>query len=278
MKGKTHKESAEIRELAKAYKAEGHTMREVAAKFGISDGYASIICKGIAPQQAHPKEYRNQYTNDKFDREANAKKYIEKIEGYEYAGNFTGIDGFVDIRCKTCGHIQRKSMTSIRHGRRPFCPVCIANAKEKRKADAAKARKEEKERKKLEKYLNQKFAQVQFKVCPICNGIFTGNNTYCSAKCRDNNKWHLKDGYRNLFPLKDVYERDNGICYLCGGKCDWNDYEERDGVIIYGNLYPSRDHIVPKSRGGANAWNNIRLAHRICNSLKGDSPLVKKEA
>lgn len=274
MKGKTHKESAAIREMAKAYKAEGHTMHEVAERFGISDGYAQQICRGIAPQKAQPKEYRNQFTNGVYDREENAKRYIEKLVGYEYAGNFTGIDGFVDIRCKVCGHIQKKSMVSIRHGRQPSCHVCLANAKAEKKAE----QEAERDRKRLNRYLAQKFTQLQFKICPVCNSMFVGKSTYCSVKCRNNNKWHMKEGYRNLFPLKEVYERDNGVCYLCGGMCDWNDYEERDGVIVYGNMYPSRDHIVPKSRGGRNAWDNIRLAHRICNSMKADSPLVKKEA
>ncbi len=84
----------------------------------------------------------------------------------------------------------------------------------------------------------------------------------------------MKDGYRHLFPLEDVYRKDNGICYICGKVCDWNDYTERNGVIIYGDNYPSRDHVIPKSKGGGNTWDNIRLAHRLCNSRKRDRPLV----
>ena len=30
------------------------------------------------------------------------------------------------------------------------------------------------------------------------------------------------------------------------------------------------DHIVPKSRGGTNAWDNLALACRSCNGAKGD--------
>ena len=274
----THKERAEVREAMKAYKAEGHTMAEVADKFGYTKGYVQRICKGIAPQQSQPEVYRNQYTNGAFDREANARKYVERIDGYEYAGNFTGVDGYVDIRCKKCGSVQRKSMTTIRHGRKPFCYTCIDNGRAQKKAEKEKAIKAERARRKCDRLSVKRAIQPTFKVCPICNNIFMGNNTYCSSKCRENNKWRMKDGYRYLFPLNEVYERDNGICYLCGEKCDWNDYKEQDGVVIYGNMYPSRDHIVPKSKGGKNTWSNIRLAHRICNSLKSYAPLVEKKA
>lgn len=263
MKKLTHVEARARWEQMREYYRDGHTQREVAEKFGTTRDYAKNICKGIRPG--------NQYTNGLFDREANAKKYVEKIGGYEYAGNFTGVDGFVDIRCKTCGHIQRKSMVSIRHKRNTTCPVCAENAKKKAKEAG-------RERKKREKFLSQKFTQVEFRTCPVCNSVFVGSTKYCSTHCRENNKWRLKDGYRHSFPLTEVYERDNGVCYLCGGLCDWDDYEERDGVIVYGNMYPSRDHMIPKSRGGANTWENIRLAHRICNSLKKDRPLVKKDA
>ena len=38
----------------------------------------------------------------------------------------------------------------------------------------------------------------------------------------------------------------------------------------------SRDHIVPKSRGGENVWMNVVTACRSCNSRKGSKTL--KEA
>lgn len=33
---------------------------------------------------------------------------------------------------------------------------------------------------------------------------------------------------------------------------------------------PSRDHLIPKSRGGKGLAENILLAHRICNSSRGN--------
>lgn len=221
----------------------------------------------------------NQYTSGAFDREANAIRYInERAPGFEYAGNFTGVDGFVDLKCKTCGSIIRKSFVSVRHGY-ACCDVCkqkeIEERRAKKKTERAEKVRRDRDIRKYKKLFEKQTEQTTLKSCPICNTFFIGNNVYCSEKCSHQNKWNMKDGYRHKFPLDEVYKRDNGICYLCGGTCDWNDYEEKDGVIVYGNNYPSRDHVVPKSKGGANDWSNIRLAHRICNSLKADSPLVK---
>lgn len=122
-----------------------------------------------------------------------------------------------------------------------------------------------------------KFKQMTLKQCPICGNCFVAlndNQKYCSYKCRDRNKWTMVDGYRYQFPLDEVYKRDNGICYICGKVCDWNDYAERNGMIIYGDNYPSRDHVIPKSKGGGDSWDNIRLAHRLCNTHKGAHPPV----
>lgn len=279
MKGKTREERAALREAMRAYKAEGHTMSEVADRFGYSKLYVQRVCKGIAPQQAIPKAYRNQYTHKDFDRVANAKRYIEeRTPNFEYAGNFTGIDGYVDLKCIKCGSVIHKSFVSVKQGK-ATCPVCIQRRKEERinrerQKAAEKAKAREKQKADNIRY-GTKFKQITFKQCQICGNVFVssgGNAKYCSDKCRNKNRWTMKDGYRYLFPLDEVYERDNGICYICGKACDWNDYTERNGVIIYGDNYPSRDHVIPKTKGGGNTWDNIRLAHRLCNTRKGNRP------
>lgn len=140
--------------------------------------------------------------------------------------------------------------------------------------------KEERREQKLKKIADDirfgtKFKQLTLKQCQVCGSCFVALNNsykYCSDKCRGKSRNNMKDGYRHLFPLEEVFIRDNGKCYLCGKVCDWNDYTERNGVIIYGDNYPSRDHVIPKSKGGGNTWDNIRLAHRLCNTHKGTAP------
>lgn len=199
----------------------------------------------------------------------------ERLPQFEYAGNYTGCDGTADIRHLACGIVATRSMITIRH-RNVKCRVCEQKEKERIKQEALELKQFEAEERKRQQFWSRSFNQIEMKQCPTCRAFFIGKNKYCSDKCAHHNKWHMKDGYRKLFPLKEVYKRDGGICYLCGKPCDWDDFFVKDGVIIYGNNYPSRDHVVPKSKGGANDWENIRLAHRGCNAKKHTAPWSKK--
>lgn len=60
-----------------------------------------------------------------------------------------------------------------------------------------------------------------------------------------------------------VFERDSGICGICGELVDpalkWPD-----------RMSKTLDHIVPLSRGGLHEYSNAQLAHAVCNSRKSD--------
>ena len=62
---------------------------------------------------------------------------------------------------------------------------------------------------------------------------------------------------------KTLFGRDRHVCAYCG-----------EYFANYHTL--SRDHIVPKSRGGENTWMNVVTACKDCNSKKGHKSL--KEA
>ena len=70
--------------------------------------------------------------------------------------------------------------------------------------------------------------------------------------------------------LEKLYERSGGICALCGELCDYENYEIENGFIIVGDTYPSIDHIKPISKGGSHTWDNVQLAHKLCNCAKAD--------
>lgn len=61
----------------------------------------------------------------------------------------------------------------------------------------------------------------------------------------------------------DVFDRDNWVCQLCHEKVD----AKLDGRARLG---PTLDHIVPVSLGGTHTWDNVQLAHRYCNTSKGN--------
>jgi 5-methylcytosine-specific restriction endonuclease McrA len=55
---------------------------------------------------------------------------------------------------------------------------------------------------------------------------------------------------------RTLFGRDRYVCAYCGGH-----------FPNYNNL--SRDHIVPKSKGGENTWMNVVTACKDCNAKKG---------
>jgi len=55
-------------------------------------------------------------------------------------------------------------------------------------------------------------------------------------------------------PVFDVYYNDRGICHLCG-------------EFVH-PTEASRDHVRPRSKGGKTTWDNLKLAHKSCNSQR----------
>lgn len=272
----THQEKEIRNKEMRLYKAEGHTNKEVAEKFNLTEASAKLICKGIAPQKSTPP------TNGrgiKSDNEV-ASFIAERQKGFEYAGNYTGADGTVDLKCKECGSITTRSMITVRH-KGIKCRECERIAKEKQEANesllkwfngiVADIRKEEKRIKAQEK------EEARWHPCAVC-GKPTKRPRFCSNECYRTTTNYIRGSSDRLnktniidsdITLKRLFKKEWGVCYLCGESCDWNDYTiTKSGVFIAGNTYPSIDHLVPLSKGGLHSWDNVRLAHRICNTKK----------
>ena len=66
--------------------------------------------------------------------------------------------------------------------------------------------------------------------------------------------------------LKKLYERDGGVCQICGERVDYRD--RAYGVSC--PTYPSIDHIIAMKNCGGHTWDNVQLAHMLCNSHKRD--------
>lgn len=138
-------------------------------------------------------------------------------------------------------------------------------------------------------------------ICEICGKSYTvrdyvescglkhaRDNGVCSDKCRRTksnrnvHKSHKQRGvcdnhrhrarkfdckYDSSVTLKKLVDRDGLRCAICGELCDWDD---RSWSEYSGPRYPSIDHIVPMSKGGGHTWDNVQVAHMICNSQKGN--------
>ena len=117
--------------------------------------------------------------------------------------------------------------------------------------------------------------------CQICGKQFKSNQKdrkTCGGECsrayaNSRKDRRIREGClvdKNI-TLKRLYKRDSGICYLCGGLCDWNDKRIGEkGDMIFGDKYPSRDHVIPLAKGGLHSWENVKLAHLRCNWEKSD--------
>jgi 5-methylcytosine-specific restriction endonuclease McrA len=58
------------------------------------------------------------------------------------------------------------------------------------------------------------------------------------------------------FSRKNIFVRDKHQCQYCGARPPKNEL--------------SIDHVVPRSRGGLDHWDNLVLACKACNCRKGD--------
>lgn len=269
-------------EALRAYKAEGHTMQEVANHFGLTKDTVKNVCKNVAPQRW---KY-NQYSSVPLDERG--RKYVERYApGFEYAGNYTGHAGTIDLRCKVCGTVQTKATVTVRHPDRPTrCDACYRAAID--------ARKKEKPKKIKEKPLVlpvRSVRQISLSVCKECGAMFASERAgveYCSDECRKKkaNRYSTRRKDKRLagvkrdsgIDTKSVFKRDGGVCYICGRMCDCNDFVMKGGTVIAGDWYPSVDHVQPIAHGGTDTWDNVRLAHRRCNYLKSDNPPTTETA
>ena len=140
--------------------------------------------------------------------------------------------------------------------------------------------------KRKQRYINN-FVSKE-KKCKYCGRTFMTqykkSKMFCCEECACKNERYQskiaekrrKDRIKNAdkidkdITLPKLFERDKGICAICGNETNYEDFEIIDGVYIVGNTYPSIDHIKPLSKHGTHSWDNVQLACKLCNSMKCD--------
>lgn len=268
------------------YKAQGHTLKETAQHSNVSMGVVGTVCKGIAPQKPDMAEYTKR-SND--NAEERLKQKLD--DAFEYVGGYNGHDCYVTIRCKQCGAEFERSAQAIRKKQVRNCPCCRKEQTERNAEQREREREErrimreaqeeirrrERERKRQEAE-QRRIENTVTKVCRMCGKEFDTVNkrqVFCSSEC--SHLWQNRRSYNRIPKDKRIdkginalslFKRDKGKCWICGGQCDTNDFITRNGVFIAGDWYPSVDHVKPICEGGADAWENVKLAHRICNSRR----------
>jgi 5-methylcytosine-specific restriction endonuclease McrA len=180
--------------------------------------------------------------------------------------------------CKYCGkEISATKLSHKKNRARSYCNrTCYLNHVEETKAPY-----------RIRKYVPKTPKIIDYGVgeCVICGEEFKKiipAQLYCSKKCqnkinririRTKNRGFNKNGVvDNSITLKLLSDRDKHRCSICGKKVDITDFKyDKNGNFIVGSKYPSIDHILPRTKGGTHTWDNVQLAHQICNSYKSDN-------
>ena len=157
--------------------------------------------------------------------------------------------------CKNCGKQYRAKTRRSRY----CCEKC------RREAD--------KERKRIEYG-----ASREEKVCPECGETFTTKSSasnFCSKICsakfarkRKKNKIKFEAGFEEELSLKNVFLREKGICYLCGGNCEFQDVILQGEFLAPGNAFPVIDFITEEQNTAT-----VKLAHYYCKKEKDNGKL-----
>jgi len=219
--------------------------------------------------------------------------YSDRVTAFssrlEYVGN-NGSD-YLYVLCKDCGSVFQKSKESFKPSHRGCvqCPKCegILLEKIRREKNEAEAVKQKERQRKLEiKEAEAKAkaeARIKTYICERCGEQFRSDRVkkYCSDLCArrqaDANKEYRRRTRKNAqfkdnISLEVLAKRDKNRCWICGKKVNWHDFKTRsDGAFLARDNYPSIDHVKPLSRGGSHTWENVRLAHRGCNTKKSAS-------
>lgn len=205
-----------------------------------------------------------------------------------YAGEYKRGE-YITLSCDTCGSVMRYSSSAL-FKKHIGCKECKRREQEQRlqlaekeKADNADSREQARADAEKQKEMQHEARRREI-VCPVCGETFVtykARQVVCSSECgrkranirhtRRKDTRISKDKRIDKISLDVLFRRDSGVCHICGKQCDWNDCTQTGTAFIAGNLYPSVDHIIPVSKGGADQWSNVRLAHRICNSKRGNN-------
>lgn len=265
--------------------------KTIASMVGVDRDRVRYICQrnGLAGFVGREPQQKNE---DDF-----AREFEGKFPEFKYVGGYKGSESSFLCACKTCGAVQERSAQVVRPSRDKElqCNNCIETRLKRRElVSAVKRVLKEKERdirarispevEALQRIANGHRYYIE---CQECGKTFFSNmdRVTCGRSCGKRRDTRRKEIARRErlrtngkidwdISLDVLYEKENGVCYLCGDRCNKDDYTiNKEGHFVAGPLYPSIDHVTPVSKGGTHTWDNVRLAHHYCNTIKGEKEL-----
>lgn len=234
------------------------------------------------------------YCSDECRKEAKTKTQICVKCGKEFKSNKSQIcvdcrPKAVKVKCKNCGKETTNKVYCSKECREAntqyYTKICKECGKEFTTSSKTQSRCSEEC---IKKYQSKTYTRE----CKHCGKVFTTKNEqqlYCSKKCirklisknnelKRERRVHENGQFDKGISLKKLIKKEKNICYLCGKECDSDDfYIDERGTQISGDNYPSIEHVIPISKGGTHTWDNVRLAHRGCNSKKSNISTIKMD-
>ena len=282
------KEADRIIELRQA----GNSYREIQKKLDVSLDKVRYWCRKATLTGLN--EASNVKENTVSD-EANAKikdvikRIADRYPDFDLVSEYKNAHEPVTLRCKRCGCEHERKFEKWTELPKELCPECrkVASIRKKQlaKLRAEEQREERKNQREEQKHVDsmiKSLNKLEWKDCEYCGRKYLTaikTSKTCSDLCRRKRANRIKENKKEFkginivdksITLKKLAVRDDNTCYLCGELVDWNDCKVIDGNFVVGRKYPSIEHIIPRSKGGNHTWDNVKLAHMICNSVKND--------
>lgn len=298
--GRPNKQDFDLAQIEHEY-LNGATTYELSEKYGVRHETISRWMRQLGHCRGKGYAGKKGFAAANNKNHEAAQERFEEWLSSKYEGLYSLVEGAEGhrckdtIRCNKCGTVFKR-LRNTKYGIR--CPTCYElSVRENQEAKAERDRQQKKLREQEREIQNQiEFAKD--KTCVKCGAIFHSeykSAKYCSNGCskgsqrkRERERLHVRGEvsydhgshrkrarkygveYVPGITLRSLIKRDGLTCRICGEPCDPKDRHENH----VGKNYPTIDHIIPMKNGGGHTWDNVQIAHMVCNSTKQDRELT----
>ena len=287
------------------YYALGHSVKETALQFNVTVNQVNYWAKVRNVTNGRDRSEINRecaQVHNASQMESARARWKSRLRECNFELlEYNGKGHKLTLKCLACGEVIERVAYTDFYNRGASCPHCEETERQKKQEveriqRGLRKAQEEEEHKLREAERIRRFDEIH--ICKICGCAYTprqymescglkfySNPGYCSSTCKKRyaadkrQEWkkkshkHSSKHYSRARKLGlprergvnliNLIERNGLTCAICGLPC----FYEGDGK---GDLYPSIDHIIPMSKGGGHTWDNVQIAHRICNTNKRD--------
>ncbi len=228
--------------------------------------YCSVKCKRKANQIPENAESRRRYLNSPRGKATKRRKDAKYRQSEAYKARRQSLE-----YRKRISEYQKQRSQTIRQRKQKLCVICedpIPFGRKKFCSDLCTA---------FHNRMQYPAKRNIVRRCPGCEQPKQFSGTYCSHDCylqsdqaklikrqgRHRRRARMHNARVEAIDPSKIAKRDKYKCHICRRRVNMN-------LDVQDSYSPTMDHLIPISLGGDHTYANIRLAHRICNSRKGN--------